>query len=171
MQFYFYFNEQTNLFCFVCFFAFHIKQIKKISFVFWENLQRANSAFNFFWPLGSSAFRTRATTGSVSSTINNSAYPKLKKIDFSTFDCILYSEIKSHNYKAGFKACGFKQSNQLSKISIKVHCRESIKFHESQGKTSGIALVNVYFQSSSTYDPLSQIAIGCAPYENTLLLH
>ena len=55
-------------------------------------------------------------------------------------------------------------SNQLSKISIKVHCKgRSIKFHESQGKTSGIALVNVYFQSSSTYDPLSQIAIGCAP--------
>ena len=93
-------------------------------------------------------------------------YPKLKKIDFSTFDCILYSQIKSHNYKAGFKACGFKQSNQLSKISIKVHCRESIKFHESQGKTSGIALVNVYFQSSSTYDPLSQIAIGFVPPEN-----
>ena len=57
-------------------------------------------------------------------------------------------------------------AKELSKISIKVHCRESIKFHESQGKTSGIALVNVYFQSSSTYDPLSQIAIGFVPPEN-----
>ena len=42
-------KKRTNLFCLLSYFSQETKQIR--SFVFWENLRRAQTAFGFIWPL------------------------------------------------------------------------------------------------------------------------